>query len=40
MDNIKERTYQEELTKARAELEMIYDISNAMRTTLNLEEIL
>ena len=40
MDNIKERTYQEELTKARAELEMLYDISNAMRTTLNLEEIL
>jgi len=37
MENL---NYQEELNKARAELEMIYDISNAMRTTLNLEEIL
>jgi len=40
MDNNKDRNYQEELNKARAELEMFYDIGNAMRTTLNLEEIL
>ena len=40
MDTMKEKTYQEELAKARAELEMLYDIGNAMRTTLNLEEIL
>jgi len=40
MDNSKDRNYQEELNKARAELEMFYDIGNAMRTTLNLEEIL
>ncbi len=32
--------YQEELNKTRTELEMLYDIGNAMRTTLNLEEIL
>jgi len=40
MDTIKDKNYQEELNKARAELEMLYDIGNAMRTTLNLEEIL
>ena len=40
MDTIKDKNYQEELSKARAELEMFYDIGNAMRTTLNLEEIL
>lgn len=40
MDVIKDKNYQEELSKARAELEMLYDIGNAMRTTLNLEEIL
>jgi len=32
--------YKEELSKTRTELEMLYDIGNAMRTTLNLEEIL
>jgi len=40
MDTMKDKNYQEELNKARAELEMLYDIGNAMRTTLNLEEIL
>jgi len=40
MEYEKEKNYQEELNKARAELEMLYDIGNAMRTTLNLEEIL
>jgi len=40
MDTINNKNYQEELAKARSELEMLYDISNAMRTTLNLEEIL
>ncbi|MDO8602363.1 MAG: sensor domain-containing diguanylate cyclase [Candidatus Omnitrophota bacterium] len=40
MDNAKDRTYQEELAKTRTELEMLYEIGNAMRTTLNLEEIL
>jgi diguanylate cyclase (GGDEF)-like protein len=35
-----EKNYQEELNKTKAELEMFYDIGNAMRTTLNLEEIL
>jgi len=40
MDNGKDRNYQEELNKVRDELEMFYDIGNAMRTTLNLEEIL
>ena len=40
MDIVKDKNYQEELSKARAELEMFYDIGNAMRTTLNLEEIL
>ncbi|MDP2911207.1 MAG: sensor domain-containing diguanylate cyclase [Candidatus Omnitrophota bacterium] len=37
---MKEKAYQEELAKARSEIEMLYDIGNAMRTTLNLEEIL
>ncbi|MCX5687400.1 MAG: sensor domain-containing diguanylate cyclase [Candidatus Omnitrophica bacterium] len=40
MDNGKDKNYQEELNKARSEMEMFYDIGNAMRTTLNLEEIL
>jgi diguanylate cyclase (GGDEF)-like protein len=40
MDNLKDKNYQEELSKARSELEMLYNIGNAMRTTLNLEEIL
>jgi len=40
MDNGKDRNYQEDLNKARTELETFYDIGNAMRTTLNLEEIL
>ena len=40
MDTMNGKNYQEELDKARAELEMLYDIGNAMRTTLNLEEIL
>ncbi|MCX5692999.1 MAG: hypothetical protein NTX47_04880 [Candidatus Omnitrophica bacterium] len=40
MDTIKDKNYQEELYKVRDELEMFYDIGNAMRTTLNLEEIL
>jgi diguanylate cyclase (GGDEF)-like protein len=40
MANTEDKNYQEELRKARAELEMLYDIGNAMRTTLNLEEIL
>lgn len=40
MDTLREKDYQEELAKARAELEILYDIGNAMRTTLNLEEIL
>lgn len=40
MDDMKDKNYQEELAKARSELEMLYDIGNAMRTTLNLEEIL
>ena len=35
-----EARFADELAKARSELEMLYDISNAMRTTLNLEEIL
>jgi diguanylate cyclase (GGDEF)-like protein len=39
MENLNKNP-QEELKKARAELEMLYDIGNAMRTTLNLEEIL
>ncbi|MBU3911700.1 MAG: sensor domain-containing diguanylate cyclase [Candidatus Omnitrophica bacterium] len=34
------KDYQEEYKKAQAELEMLYDIGNAMRTTLNLERIL
>ncbi|MDP2920754.1 MAG: sensor domain-containing diguanylate cyclase [Candidatus Omnitrophota bacterium] len=40
MENINGKNFQEELDKARSELEMLYDIGNAMRTTLNLEEIL
>nr|MBU1327788.1 sensor domain-containing diguanylate cyclase [Candidatus Omnitrophota bacterium] len=40
MANIENENYQEELSKTRTELEMLYDIGNAMRTTLNLEEIL
>jgi len=36
MENLNKNP-QEELKKARAELEMLYDIGNAMRTTLNLE---
>ncbi len=40
MDNMRNENYQEELNKTRTELEMLYDIGNAMRTTLNLEEIL
>jgi len=40
MDTMRDKNFQEELDKARAELEMLYDIGNAMRTTLNLEEIL
>ncbi|MFH1678247.1 MAG: hypothetical protein ABH914_01330, partial [Candidatus Omnitrophota bacterium] len=40
MANIENKNYQEELGKVRDELEMFYDIGNAMRTTLNLEEIL
>lgn len=40
MDDLKDKNYQEELAKARSELEMLYDIGNAMRATLNLEEIL
>ncbi|MFA5388427.1 MAG: sensor domain-containing diguanylate cyclase [Candidatus Omnitrophota bacterium] len=40
MDTTEIKTYREELAKARAELEMLYEIGNAMRTTLNLEEIL
>jgi len=40
MDYNGNKNYQEELSKARSELEMLYDISNAMRTTLNLEKIL
>jgi len=35
-----EKNYHEVLNKTKAELEMFYDIGNAMRTTLNLEEIL
>lgn len=38
--NTMDKGYQEELSKVRDELEMFYDIGNAMRTTLNLEEIL
>jgi len=40
MANMENENYQEELSKTRTELEMLYDIGNAMRTTLNLEEIL
>jgi diguanylate cyclase (GGDEF)-like protein len=40
MSNMEDKNYQEELVKVRDELEMFYDIGNAMRTTLNLEEIL
>ncbi len=40
MANMENGNYQEELSKTRSELEMLYDIGNAMRTTLNLEEIL
>ncbi|MFH1479038.1 MAG: sensor domain-containing diguanylate cyclase [Candidatus Omnitrophota bacterium] len=35
-----ERDYKERYMKAQAELSMLYEIGNAMRTTLNLEEIL
>lgn len=38
--NTMDKNYQEELSKVRDELEMFYEIGNAMRTTLNLEEIL
>lgn len=34
------KDYQEEYQKAQAELEMLHEIGNAMRTTLNLEKIL
>lgn len=34
------KDYKEEYLKAQAELEMLHEIGNAMRTTLNLEEIL
>ena len=37
---MEDKNYQEELGKVKDELEMFYDIGNAMRTTLNLEEIL
>jgi len=40
MPNIEDKNYREELAKVRDELEMFYDIGNAMRSTLNLEEIL
>ena len=40
MANMENKNYQEELGKVKDELEMFYDIGNAMRTTLNLEEIL
>jgi len=40
MANAEDKNYQEELGKVKDELEMFYDIGNAMRTTLNLEEIL
>jgi diguanylate cyclase (GGDEF)-like protein len=40
MPEIKDKNYQEELAKTRAEMEMFYEIGNAMRSTLNLEEIL
>jgi len=39
MDNI-EKHLEDELQKARSELAMLHEIGNAMRTTLNLEEIL
>ncbi|MDD4910281.1 MAG: diguanylate cyclase [Candidatus Omnitrophica bacterium] len=38
MENIK--SIQEELNRARSELNVLYEISNAMRTTLQLDEIL
>ncbi|MDD5654476.1 MAG: diguanylate cyclase [Candidatus Omnitrophica bacterium] len=38
MENIK--SIQEELSRARSELNVLYEISNAMRTTLQLDEIL
>ncbi|MDP2980772.1 MAG: sensor domain-containing diguanylate cyclase [Candidatus Omnitrophota bacterium] len=40
MSATEDKNYQEELDKVRDELEMFYDIGNAMRSTLNLEEIL
>jgi diguanylate cyclase (GGDEF)-like protein len=40
MSEIKNKNYPEELAKTQAELEMFYEIGNAMRSTLNLEEIL
>lgn len=38
--SIMEKLLEEQLKKVQAELEMLYEISNIMRTTLNLEEIL
>lgn len=40
MDTDKPRDTQEELQKVRGELSLLYEISNAMRTTLKLDEIL
>jgi len=37
---MKKNLYQKELEKARAELWMFYEVSNLMRTTLKLEEVL
>ncbi|MEK6568300.1 MAG: hypothetical protein AABZ27_06165, partial [Candidatus Omnitrophota bacterium] len=40
MDTDKPGDTQEELQKVRGELSLLYEISNAMRTTLKLDEIL
>ena len=40
MDTDKPKDTQEELQKVRGELSLLYEISNAMRTTLKLDEIL
>ena len=40
MEKELEKDYKQEYLKAQAELAMLYDIGNAMYTTLNLEEML
>lgn len=40
MDTVNEQTSEQELQKTKRQLEILYEISNAMRTTLALDEIL